>query len=721
LLRSAFWIVFILLSRTSTVLAAEAPKTVLAIYSNRNDLAGNVIVEATFRSVLTLGTRPPVDLRTEYINTIALSEDARHALTEFMRTKYAKEQIDVVVAIGQDAIRFVRDYGQKLFPGIPIVIWGGRDLVTDWSDGPPFTGVLEPEGENHYRKALDFILRMQPKVQKVFIVSGASDGDRRRELMARNALGGYRDHVDLVYLAGLPLDDLLQRLAHVPAEAAILFLIVSEDGTGRKLMTPSVLEQATPISNAPVYSLSAAHLGTGIVGGPVTNHEGMTREAAEIVQRLLRGEKIQDIPLQDSYPVPMVDWRQLRHWNIQESRLPGDSVVLYKPPSVWTLYKWHIIIVSLLCLVQSALILALLFHRAKRKRAEKDVIRSRELLQSTIDALDARIGLLDENANIIATNESWRQFAKTPAGSEPGGNYLDICKTSPECEEPLLVIDGIRSLLGSESSSFCCVYKCNHGGVESWFQLRAARFMSQGVPRLAITHEDVTEIKRAHEIQQQHAVLLLQAQDDERRRIARDLHDVTVQNLAAIRADLLLSERTSDDTKALLEGVALCDQVIDELRTLSYLLHPPLLDEAGLAIALQTFVRGFVKRSAINAELVVLEDIGRLPADTETALFRVVQESLANVHRHSGARSAVVWLTHENGEAVIRIQDDGRGITAMSADKPGTGQLVGVGILGMRQRVRQLGGRLEIESDSHGTTVTARVPAPSGGYHCAFS
>jgi len=415
----------------------------------------------------------------------------------------------------------------------------------------------------------------------------------------------------------------------------------------------------------------------------------------------------------------MVDWRQLRRWRISDSSLPPGTIVAYRPSSVWDLYKWHITAVALFCIVETALILALLFHRAERKRAEKEVVRSRELLQSTIDAMNTRIGLLDENGNIVAMNASWRRFAETnqcpAAGSVLGRNYLELCMSSADFEEPGLVIEGVRSLLRGETSSFCCVYECKHGNEECWFQLRIARFSSQGMLRLAITHEDVTEIKQAHDIQQQHAGLLLQAQDEERRRIARDLHDVTVQNLAAIRADLVLSGRTSENSKMRMEGVTLCDQVIGELRTLSYLLHPPLLDEAGLVPALQTFVRGFVKRSCIKTEVVVLQDIGRLSRDAETALFRVVQEALSNVHRHSGAQSALIWLTQESGEVVIRIQDDGRGIAEIPADKPKAWQPLGVGILGMRQRVRQLGGSLEIESDSYGATVTVRVPAAKEG------
>src|SRR5215475_2250134 len=159
----------------------------------------------------------------------------------------------------------------------------------------------------------------------------------------------------------------------------------------------------------------------------------------------------------------------------------------------------------------------------------------------------------------------------------------------------------------------------------------------------------------------------MNAQDEERRRIARDLHDVTVQNVVAIKADIDSVKSDTDlgpeSVEMLKEGLSLCNQVIKELRTLSYLLHPPFLDEAGLVPALQWFVRGFMQRSGIQVELLVMDDIGRLATDFEMALFHVVQESLTNIHRHSGSRSAVIWLTKEQGTIHVKVRDEGHGFS----------------------------------------------------------
>jgi signal transduction histidine kinase len=210
---------------------------------------------------------------------------------------------------------------------------------------------------------------------------------------------------------------------------------------------------------------------------------------------------------------------------------------------------------------------------------------------------------------------------------------------------------------------------------------------------------------------------LFNLQDEERRRIARELHDGTAQNLFAITLNLrrlegLAVKRVPEMTKLMNDIQQLAMQSLTELRTLSYLLHPPVLDYAGLVRALQWFAQGFSERSGIHVDAAALQDVGRLSPEIETALFRVVQESLANVRRHSGSNSASIRLEKASAEVKLQISDRGHGILQGDNNSPAAENAVlGVGIPGMRQRMIQLGGRLEIESNSQGTTITAVVPA----------
>src|SRR6185369_12754094 len=159
--------------------------------------------------------------------------------------------------------------------------------------------------------------------------------------------------------------------------------------------------------------------------------------------------------------------------------------------------------------------------------------------------------------------------------------------------------------------------------------------------------------------------------------------------------------------------VSLVDQSLKEIRTLSYLLHPPLLDQSGLVSALQWYAEGFSKRSGIYVD-VIAEPIGRLSSDVETALFRVVQEALTNVRRHSCSETASIRLERRTGEVKLEIKDRGRGLPAIKESRSDGLLELGVGIPGMKQRLRQLGGKLEISSSERGTSIIAVVPIANG-------
>ena len=208
---------------------------------------------------------------------------------------------------------------------------------------------------------------------------------------------------------------------------------------------------------------------------------------------------------------------------------------------------------------------------------------------------------------------------------------------------------------------------------------------------------------------------LLKVQDDERRKLARDLHDSTGQTLAALKMSVsFLQEKCSDDptTLALVSDVAqLADRAVEEIRTMSYLLHPPLLDEVGFACAAEWYIEGFAKRSGINVKANIANSRERLPKKVEIALFRVLQESLTNVHRHSGTSDASIRFQHETEAVILEVRDFGKGIPeARLRLLHGVSSESGVGLAGMRERLHELNGTLELESDGCGTSMRAIVP-----------
>ncbi len=226
--------------------------------------------------------------------------------------------------------------------------------------------------------------------------------------------------------------------------------------------------------------------------------------------------------------------------------------------------------------------------------------------------------------------------------------------------------------------------------------------------------EDITERKRAEQALRDLSSRLLQVQDEERRRIARDLHDVTGQNLAGLVMTLVSVKNGSAELgakarRALEVSLDLAKQCSTDIRTLSYLLHPPMLDEFGLADALRWYVRGFRDRSGVSVTLRLSGNVRRLPVDMETTLFRVVQESLTNVRRHSGSKRAYVGIRFHPKNVYVKVRDFGHRSTARRS-LGRKALLRGVGIPGMHERLQQFGGKLDVDFGKAGTVVTASLP-----------
>ena len=260
----------------------------------------------------------------------------------------------------------------------------------------------------------------------------------------------------------------------------------------------------------------------------------------------------------------------------------------------------------------------------------------------------------------------------------------------------------------------------NNGGGIVYASISACcvRLADGTFDQLVLIVQDVTERKKSEQRLAELTARLLKTQDDERRRIARDLHDDTAQAIGVILLNLARVKKSlnSADQKAmdrLNESMALASQSLKEIRTLSYVLHPPLLDQAGLSTALQWYVKGFEERSGVKVKFLDEGSGGRrMPSDVECSLFRVVQECLTNIRRHTNSETAKIRLTTTKERVVLQVRDEGTTLnqshsTAESVDEF---EGLGVGIPGMKHRLKQLGGDLQVQSAAKGTIVTATVP-----------
>jgi PAS domain S-box-containing protein len=341
------------------------------------------------------------------------------------------------------------------------------------------------------------------------------------------------------------------------------------------------------------------------------------------------------------------------------------------------------------------------------------------LLRSTLDSLSAHIAVLDETGTIISVNQAWRAFAAASGYAANdhgiGMNYLRVCEQSaPFSADAAKTAKALRDIIAGHLSEYRMEYPCMGPDGPRWFQLRVTRPEGPEIQRIVVAHEDITEVKEAQAALTRLTARLMKVQDDERRAIARELHDTTAQNLLAVSMNTIrLRDRFRDAPeparRLLNETLELTEQSLQEVRTLSYVLHPPLLDVMGLPSALKWLAKGFSERSGIDIETEIADIGDSLHEDAATALFRVTQEALANIHRHSQSSWARIALRRTRDHVRLEILDRGCGFEPTGSEAGGSDQEIGIGISGMRLRLEQLGGALAIKSGRTGTRITASI------------
>jgi PAS domain S-box-containing protein len=347
------------------------------------------------------------------------------------------------------------------------------------------------------------------------------------------------------------------------------------------------------------------------------------------------------------------------------------------------------------------------------------------VLRAVVDNFPAKAAILDESGVILYVNEAWRLFAgKQGLASQDygvGKNYLDLCevmlgKQSPEAEAVVAIL---RQVLMKEQTEVSLEFPCPPPAKQQWCKVRATRLDppdSREAFQVLVVHQDITKEKRAEERLQELSGGLINAQEQERRRIARELHDDLNQRLAMLSIELeQLGQhlpRSADElrqrTRELWTRV---HDISAEVHRLSYQLHPSKLDTLGLVAAVRSLCKEISERQVLGVEFSHRRVPGAIHKDVALCLFRVVQEGLSNAIKHSGAQGAKVELIGSPEEIHLRISDSGAGFSVVDVKEKG-----GLGLVSMQERLRLMGGELSIESQpGRGTRIEARVPLIAPG------
>jgi len=355
---------------------------------------------------------------------------------------------------------------------------------------------------------------------------------------------------------------------------------------------------------------------------------------------------------------------------------------------------------------------------AKAQRESEDRVRERtSALERKTRELVEKAALLDLANDAIFVKTASGEISYWNQGAERlyGWTMSDALGHAPaellksEYPVPLLQIESQNDWEGE----ICHTTRRGHRIIVAsrWTTLRDANGVALGWLEI---NTDITARKRAEEALRSLGARILTLQDEEHRRIARGLHDSLGQYLTALKINLDVLSAANGKVAALASECAdIADKCLHETRTISHLLHPPMLDEAGLASAVRWYVDGFAQRSGLQVNLIVSHNLSRMNRDVEVALFRAVQEALTNIHRHSGASVVDIDLKRDAQTVRLEIRDNGKGIPADRLQSLINGSAGGIGIAGMRERMRDLSGSLELQSNPSGTTLIFRIPSES--------
>lgn len=517
-------------------------------------------------------------------SALLTDERSRREVESIQVQQYQNYKLDVIVAMGPSAIKFLSRVSGTFHPEVPIVICcSSEEQAGHPTLGSRFTGSwmkIEPA------MTVGAALKLVPGTRHVVIVGGSSPYDKGVEAITRASLSSYAASIDLNYLTDLDMSSLLNRLRHLPPHTIVLYMSLFRDAAGNQFVNATTaLPLVSEAANAPVFGMSDVYLGHGIVGGYVISFKEQGKIVARIITDLFRGKSSKELPIIDASTLYLFDWTQLQRWHLNATRLPPGSVLSNREPTLWERTKW-------IWLTSALIVLAL--------------------------------GLLSA--------------------------YL--------------------------------VYKQK-------------------------------QLTRARSEQMRLSGMLINAQEDERRRVAAELHDDFSQRLAILSLGIetvaeLVPRSAEAANQQLHELHNSASELGADIHTLSHRLHSSTLDRLGLVPGVGAFCKEFTAQKGVQV-VFSHENVPRpLPSDTALCLFRVVQEGLRNVKKHSGASRAKVTLEQINGHLHLVISDDGTGF-----DLKGLSSKQGLGLFSMEERARLIGASFRIHSEPRkGTRIEVWAPVP---------
>jgi PAS domain S-box-containing protein len=667
------------LSVTGGVHAADAerPKRVLIVSTGSRLSPGFSLVDQGVLEALRKVPSARIETYAENVDILRFpTRRFQRIFNEYLADKYAKEPPDVVILVYVGNLGIAGKLLQDLFPETPVVVAGftEEEVRTD-QFGPLVSGVaqrVDPRG------TIELILRLQPETRRIIVIGGTAEVDRQVVNRVKEVAPAFSGRVEFDFWDDRPIPELRQTVTSLPAQTAILFSRMFRDGTGRAVISTEAGRSIAQWASVPTYVMTDTILGTGAVGGSVASIEAFGKRAGELARLILSGTPPASLPFEirtDS--VPMFDWRALKRWEISESRLPPNSIVRFRQPSVWGQYRWYILAVVTIICIQGAMIGDLLLERRRRRRTEAELRESRELMELATTAGDLGLWSRDLKTGDVWANAAMRSLFGF--GADEALRFEDmLARIHPDDRARILAeVERAQAAELPFDGEFRIL---RPDGAERWVLAKGRTlfdFRRRGRRRMGVILE-ITERKRAAEVLEKERAFLRQVIDvDPNFVFAKDregrftLANQAVADAYGTTVDNLIGKTDADfnPDREEVESFRRVDrEVIDTLQE-RFIVEEHLTDARGNVRWVQT-----VKRPIIDADGSARQVLG---ASTDITLRRETEmqvkeqrAELAHVARISTMGELAASLAHELNQPLTAILSNAQAALRFLTGKP---------------------------------------------------
>ena len=704
--------------------APLSKKNVLVLNSYHKGLSWTDSIVKGIESVLHADSRN-IDLYFEYMDTKRYyDEHYLDDLYKIYKYKFRKNTFDIVIVSDNNALNFVNKYHKELFPGTPVVFCGinnySEAMVTDHS---LFTGTVE---EIDIKSTLEIALKLHPDITKVISIN---DNTTTGMAVKNEVLGIaplFEDRAEIVFVEDFNIEELKDQVWKLPRNSIILLSVVTRDRSGQFFAYEESLAHIYSESSAPIYSFWDTYLGKGIVGGMLISGFHQGKSAAHIALRVLDGERVSSIPVARESPNSyMFDYQQLKLFGLEEFDLPEGSIIINQPDTLYSRYKTLFLVILFTITSLVIVIVALLTIMTYRKKMEKVLRESEERYRDLYENAPDMYLSVNKEGILTDCNETGARMLGCRKEEIIGKSLSDFFtkqskkiheKEFPALKDKKVHFDVEREFVRKNGSAFTASLN-----IYTEVDDNGDLIKTKTIARDLTERRRVEELKRSREQLRSLSAYLERAREEEKKRIARQIHDELGHALTTLGLDLswlsnrLSRERETLDIDALMVRTQAMSELIDStvqtVQRISSELIPGVLDHLGLSEAIKWQVDKFHRRTGIKCGIRIDPENIMLDQDSSLTIFRIFQEALTNIIRHADAKEVTIALKDSDAFLEMEIADNGIGIQAHQVSSPES-----IGLIGIRERARILGGRVTIfGSTGQGTTVKVFIPINEKG------